>query len=335
MSESDLYFKQRLKAVDVDLDRDLIGVAHPKGGTTDSLAMSLRELSAALGGGGATAPFVIKGPTVWNGGLAKAGVFLAIQNPDGSAISELRSVGTDGSFGFGHNTLAECNTWGNCAFGDTSLQLLVGGTSNTAFGQYCMQSLVGGEGNTALGEGALTACGPNVSRNIGIGRQAGHHVPTDDNIAIGWKSLRDSGGANIAIGTVVGYSMTTGARNSIVGQGAADVMTTGNDNCGLGNGVFYQTLTSGSRNIGVGAGSGPATGALDGTICIGHGVQADVANIAVIGPVAVTDVYFGSKAAPNAKIHAKQIRITSLPVAVTGLPSGTLWNNGGIVNVAP
>lgn len=297
MPDSNYYFEPRLKGVDADLDRDLVMVAHPAGGISDERVMTLRELSSAFA-------FMASGTNV------SAGVgAMAKNNP---ALGGLHNV----------------------AIGAASMANNVSGESNVALGAYTMTSLVSGSTNVAIGQGALGDCAPDSWGNVAIGVQVMLHTTGPLNTGVGRNAFLQlrAGGYNVGVGNEVGFSLQAGSHNIMLGN-QAGYSGNGNGNIYIGNSAGFH-VTTGINNIALGQSSGQGVNFSE-TIAIGTGAVAPANNTAVIGPVAMTDIYFGSSAAPNAKIHAKQARFTALPTAVTGLPTGTLWNNAGIVNIAP
>ena len=117
---------------------------------------------------------------------------------------------------------------------------------NTSVGDYSLNSNTTGSNNTALGKQALQL-NTTASNNTAVGYQAGYSQTT-----------ADSFGSNTFIGQYAGYS-TTGSRNSFLGAGAGNAITSGARNTIIGryngneNGLDIRTS---SNNIVLSDGDG-------------------------------------------------------------------------------
>jgi hypothetical protein len=220
------------------------------------------------------------------------------------------------------------------------------GWYNVALGPKTLKNIVGGSNNVAVGTFAMDGTGANVMGSTAVGAMAMRAVTGINNSAFGSSSLLGTSGNN----------------NNAFGYGALLYLTTGSDNvalgmyCGAGYAAAFDLesrefpeltgivpdniVTTDSQIVIVGTKSGrsPQAGPTEvpivNAIAIGYLALYDKSNTAVIGNAAVTDVYFGSTAAA-AHAHAKGLTLSALPTAVDGLAPGTLWNNAGVVNVAP
>jgi hypothetical protein len=218
---------------------------------------------------------------------------------------------------------------------------------NAGIGTWAMKNIVGGSNNVAVGAFAMGGTGPDPDCCTAVGSMA---------------LWRGEGNYNDAFGNSALAMLTTGQYNAAFGIGSLMYATLGNENvalgsyCGVGSAVLkdskdrslpeplsilpddVSTVDSQLVLVGHRAGRSPVTGSTDipivNAIAIGNRALFDKSNTAVIGNVAVTDVYFGSTAA-QANVHAKGLTLSALPTAAAGLAPGTLWNNAGVVNVAP
>lgn len=292
MSESSLYFKQRLKSTDVDLDADLIGVAHPKGGTTDDLAMSLRELSKAIGGS-AAAPLIIKGPT---------GIYIKTVDQDGADVAQIRfggaplANGTNIGIGYNANLYNMQGGFGNIGIGGDALANHTSANAywTVALGQNALKYSTEPNLCTAIGAGAMANLAGFISRNVAVGTSAlaGADPPALStsphwSTAIGFNAVRYGGaGGNTGCGSNTLF-------NTVAGQ----------NNVALGSNAGYNNV-DGFYHVCLGYNAGPATGALTNTISIGNAVAPTVSNTAIIGDATVTDAYFGSVTGAS-KLHGK------------------------------
>ena len=165
----------------------------------------------------------------------------------------------------------------NNAFGSFALFNNTDGYQNNAFGNHTLFENIHGAGNTAVGDLALQnndmgGSSPTTANiNTGVGAQALlANTAGDSNNAVGYSALENlTGGAqNNAMGV---YSLvnTNGAANTAVGDSVFMNSTTGSFNTIIGWHAGTGTNVDGEDNIYIGATSGPASGAENGTIRVG------------------------------------------------------------------
>jgi hypothetical protein len=181
---------------------------------------------------------------------------------------------TSGSqnIGVGSFTL-NLNTTGlsNVSIGHSALAANTTASSNTAVGDSALYSNTTASGNTAIG---LSAAYSNTTGAdiVAVGFQSGYSNTTGaHNIAMGRDSLfkNTTGNYNTAIGGLAGYQNQTGSYNSYlgyaagngntgsntkntgVGYGALNSISTGNYNTSIGSEAL-QTVNTGSYNCAVG-----------------------------------------------------------------------------------
>lgn len=106
--------------------------------------------------------------------------------------------------------------------------------------------------------------------------------------------------------TTTGTGAATGVFNTGMGSNVLFDLTSGDDNSGLGVTACIG-VTTGSRNTCLGSharlNTSGITTSTNQTV-VGAFTDGAGSNTVVIGNASVTDVYFGSSATPNAKIHA-------------------------------
>jgi hypothetical protein len=129
------------------------------------------------------------------------------------------------------------------------------GSNNTAVGFEAMGKLTSGGDNTAVGRAALLDC-TNTTGSTAVGVEALENMNGAGNTAIGKQALRGVGNAtgslNVGIGEMAGDSITTGYRNTMLGQ-RTDVSA--------GNGAYQiaigeDCISYGNSRITVGSGAG-------------------------------------------------------------------------------
>ncbi len=165
----------------------------------------------------------------------------------------------------------------NNGFGAFALYNNSDGYQNNAVGNHALFENIHGAGNTAVGDEALqnTDSSGNATGNINtaVGAQALlSNVDGDSNNAVGYSALEnltDDASQNNAMGTYALVNSTIGAANAAVGDSAFMNSTTGSFNTIIGWHAGTGTSVDGSDDIYIGATSGPASGAENGTIRIG------------------------------------------------------------------
>jgi hypothetical protein len=151
------------------------------------------------------------------------------------------------AFGVSSLSAATSGSVANSAFGNQSLSANTTGVQNSAFGHQALLNNTTGSRLTAIGSGALR------SNNGG------------DNVAVGYNALDVLSGTtafNVAVGADALGTLTTGTANTAIGD------NTGNPASGAG-GV---ALTSGNRNILIGANSTFLNAAANSQMNIGNAI---------------------------------------------------------------
>ena len=139
-------------------------------------------------------------------------------------------------------------------------------SNNVGVGTAAMSSVTTGDDNTAVGYNALSAI-TEGSKNVAVGKDAmsSGTVTGDGNMAVGFNALNNttSGSGNVAIGRQVFSSLTTGSRNVGIGRMA------GIDNDGGSAGT--NAITSGDNNTYIGAEADPSSASVTNETVIGYG----------------------------------------------------------------
>jgi hypothetical protein len=159
------------------------------------------------------------------------------------------------------------------------------GPTNTAVGQGALASTTTGSFNTATGAGALTT---NVdgNANTASGFDAlRSNVAGHANTAIGAAAMAQNafGSANTAVGDSALYSNTDGLDNVAVGNAALFANGVGAGNTAVGGQALTQATGHHNTAIGLGAGSGVASGAYNIHVGSDVGGAASDANTIRIG----------------------------------------------------
>jgi hypothetical protein len=172
--------------------------------------------------------------------------------------SSLRSntTGTQNA-GYGGGSLYSNTTGGNnTAVGLNSLVTNTTGGSNVAVGTFALNANTTASNNTAVGYQALYSQTTGNTYNVALGYQAGYSSTSTSgsNCFIGGLAGYTSTGAgNTFLGYGAGFSVTTGAKNSIIGaysgnQGGLDIRTA-NNNIVLSDGDGNPRLYSDSNGF--------------------------------------------------------------------------------------
>lgn len=140
-------------------------------------------------------------------------------------------------------------------------QTYIGHSSNQGnihLGYNSGGAMVFGSSNTSLGQGSMS----NAKDAVGIGG-------VSSNVAIGHNSLVGTSGSNIfgnvCVGATSGFSMVSGVRNTAIGTGTLNTLTTGGHNTVLGDSANVNSVSANYR------------------IALGQGAISDVDNHCVIG----------------------------------------------------
>ncbi len=179
----------------------------------------------------------------------------------------------------------------NTAIGISAMQGNTTGYENTACGAFSLVNNTTGYDNTAVGELALFN-NDTGSANTAVGFNALKNSTGSGNVAVGQSSLSDniSGNGNIAVGEFALFGNGAGNWNTACGQNSLNFNNGGSYNVAVGRWALYGN-TSGNSNIAVGDSSGPTTGRLNNTVCIGSGAQASQNGQVVLGNNNVTSLY--------------------------------------------
>jgi len=202
------------------------------------------------------------------------------------------------------------NTIGNnnSATGHSALTSNTSGNFNTANGKSALHYNTTGYENTALGGNSLYS-NTTGYQNTAIGFQALYSNTTGIyNTSTGWQSLltNSTGGYNTANGywalsfNTSGYRNTstgfrsltynsTGSYNTANGVDALLWNTEGFQNTALGANSLYN-ITFGAYNTAIGFNTGPTSGILSNTTCIGTDAAATATDIVRIGNVYVNSI---------------------------------------------
>jgi len=160
------------------------------------------------------------------------------------------------------------------------------GDENTATGAGALLSNTSGFSNTAIGEGALFS-NTTGAQNTAIGASALQTNATGDrNTATGESTLQNNttGFSNTAIGEGALFQNTIGFSNTAIGHNALAVNTTGVNNTAIGDSALFFSTGTKNTALGIGAGNGITTAT--NVICIGASVfGADVDNSCFIGNI--------------------------------------------------
>jgi hypothetical protein len=157
------------------------------------------------------------------------------------------------------NSALEANTTGasNTSVGAGSLDANTTASNNTAIGKDALGANTTGASNTSVGAGALDA-NTTGDDNVAMGRNAlGVNTVNSANTVVGTSALFSAtADDNSVFGKSAGFSVTTGARNTILGSGAASSGT--ND------------LTTGDNNIIIGYNSAASSASVSNEITLGN-----------------------------------------------------------------
>lgn len=162
----------------------------------------------------------------------------------------------------------------------------------------------------------------NVNSSIWAGSLRTIPAPTgNQNSGFGFRALPvvTTGNANAASGWESCFAVTTGGANTCSGALSISTVTSGNYNTGIGYqaGATTNGVTSGSNNTFLGASTGQSTSTQQTYMTvIGSGVAGACSSCVVIG-------------------RSTDVTIMRPPTSCTGLATGTLWNNLGLLAICP
>ena len=182
------------------------------------------------------------------------GYFAAYQNTSGASNTAIGRDALQANTTASNNTAVGyqagyANTTGvrNSAFGDSSLRSNTTANNNNAFGYLSLYTNTTGTANAAFGTEALFSNTTGLY-NTAVGYQAGYSSTTAQlQACFGYQAgYGSTGSSNTFIGNQAGVSMTSGAKNTILGayngnQGGLDIRTASN----------YIVLSDGDGTIGL------------------------------------------------------------------------------------
>ena len=277
------------------------------GTTTPNLDTTNWALLASQGAIGPQGPQGIAGPstiinntTTITGGNSFRVLFQNLANTvsqDARIVVSGTSGGTLASYGN-----AALNT--NTAFGNGAVNSTTTATSVTGIGASALSVLTTGNANTAVGRRSLLNLTIGDSNTV-VGYEAGANVGSNRNVAIGYQALGNTAisGAyigSVAVGYRAGYGSTqsvvaiglgtlqvnTGAFNVAVGTNVLATNTSGDSNTGLGN-FALQANTTGTSNVALGYGAGSTNSTGSSNVCIGtDAISTNFSGSVVIGRAA-------------------------------------------------
>ena len=203
----------------------------------------------------------------------------------------------DSCVAVGYEALQNNTTYSNTGVGAYSLFANTSGTENTGLGRSSLQGNTTGASNVAVGVKALYS-NTTAGSCVAVGYQAGYNSNAGGNTFVGESAGYGvtSGNYNTAIGRRVMYGGTvTGLYNTAVGgqdDGNISTMTsltTGTRNTAVGNAAL-SSLTTGSNNTAVGYQAGAIYTTSSNNISLGYtatGSSATASNEIAIGSGAV------------------------------------------------
>ena len=158
----------------------------------------------------------------------------------------------------------------NHIFGIGAGDAITTGTNNTIMGHYAGSSFQTASDNTIIGgnAGGGSSLG---SSNVIIGKSCNQNNEGNNNVFIGQGAIAyRSGNAshNVIIGAAAAQFLTNGDYNSGVGKDVFDDISTGNDNSALGHNAG-DTLTTGSNNLFLGHDAFPSSATVSNEVTIG------------------------------------------------------------------
>ena len=169
------------------------------------------------------------------------------------------------------------------------------GTSNTTGNGSLFIGISSGSNTTTDSNNHFVGCESGAynttgTQNLFEGYRSGRTNTTGSyNQFVGYYSgySNITGGGNVCSGYQSGYANTTGGSNTFSGYGSGDSNTSGNYNTFEGTSAGTNN-TTGSGNTALGYFTGPSTGGLTNTTCLGEGAQVSGSNTVQLGNAAVT-----------------------------------------------
>ncbi len=239
------------------------------------------------------------------------------------ALGQCTDAAGNTAVGFGAMGAVMSGNGANTAVGYQSSPLMTTGTQNAALGYWSMFSTTTGSNNTAVGYQALYL-----------------NVTGDYNAALGYGALQAStSDFNVAVGAFAGYT-TTGTRNTIVGYFALHAATSGDKHTVIGTSALSSNVSGGSC---------VALGYFAGTYELGSDAfyvnnqdrtdtAGDKAKSILYG------IFAATAASQRLRINAtvgiggaatstSPLNITGLPTSASGLATGDVWSNSGVLTI--
>jgi len=192
----------------------------------------------------------------------------------------------------GVDALLSATTASFCtAIGFEALSKVLTNTRGTAVGARTLKNATG-VNNTGFGSSALEKTTTGAS-NVAVGENAAaENITGIRNTIVGCSALRQNtgGNGNVAIGylAATGALASSIFRNIAIGSMAGQVLATGGDENILIGDATGNTITSGARNILIGTALNPPTATTDDHLNIGDIITADLATQAVTFPGSIT-----------------------------------------------
>jgi len=215
----------------------------------------------------------------------------------------------------GYSSLSSNITGGNnTATGYNALRGNTTGTNNTANGMEALRFNTTGSNNTASGYAALYYNGSATS-STALGYSAGKGVAAYSNQGgtyVGYSAGNQAGNSsdyNTLIGFQTGYGITTGARNTVLGNSTLTAsynqITTGSNNIAIGNNVAVPDATASNQlvigNFIYGTGLS-GTGSTVSSGKIGIGTTTPYAKLSIKGAGTTTGVNFQTTNSSNSPL---------------------------------
>jgi len=240
------------------------------------------------------------------------------KNQDSVYFKESETDGTGMIYQDGTRLYHDLGDNNNLFFGKNAGNLTSGGGggfgSNIGIGSNTLQYLGAGQFNVGIGTNAVQGWGnPGAfggNGNVGVGVQAVRNITSgSNNIGIGESSLYGgsgavTGGDNVAVGSAAGYSVTSGSQNTYLGH-----------NAGL-------SVSSGSGNVFIGHDAGKS-------------VAGGTSNTLIIENTndSATPLITGNFDTKTLTFNVTNLNLTGLPTSASGLASGDVWNNSGVLTI--
>ncbi len=217
--------------------------------------------------------------------------------------------------GFGWASLLS-NTSGqhNSAFGLQALRLNTSGSENSAFGTFALDGNTTGYFNSSFGTYSLTI------------NTTGH-----DNCAFGYYSLGTNltGYYNSGFGVGSAHMITSGYSNTAIGIDSLHEVATGYENTSIG--AFSAYSNTGNKNVTIGFKAGYYQTSTSNALLIDNQDRGNSSN--ELTRALIYGIFDVNATSQMLRFNAKTINMSYLPTSASGLTTGDLWNNLGIINI--